>query len=431
MASLSSQSINTPTSTTTLPPLTGVTDYPNLRYALDEILQSNFGITGQDILNKTSTTLINPGPIPGYNDERRHPVSGLPIPGTREYAQEALTNEQTALGAAFDKNLLDLKATDKANFKDNISMWKKDNTIYLAQLKAQRSEDDSLLNLLKSACSPAILEVLKSNPLTPAFKKLPPDCINRSKQFLEIMENQFSKGNSQVSVNELTKFLSLSQGPTTTDSTAAFLNRVDAHYQRILPILLHATTVQQLAEMLLSMVILKGVNRTYLPTQRAIEIHLQTYAGNLSLDHHNELKTGILALQDSDLHLAHSPDPVSSQASALIASPPDLTASALQARVPSIKGKQRDGRTDHCSYCFNMFKKYYYHKELACEFKKKGITKLSKPTIQSASANLAAPPFSPTTTLTNKQIIAFLATQGIEAYVEGIPAIYVRIIGKD
>lgn len=409
MASLSSQSSN-PATTNILPPLTGVTDYPVLRYALEEILQSNFGITGQDILNKTTTTLINPGPIPAYNDARRHPLTGLPIPGTREYTQEDLTQEQIDLGNAFDRNLLDLKTADKANLKDNISMWKKDTTIYLAQLKAQRSEDDSLLNLLKTACSPAILEVLKSNPLTPAFKKLPPDCINRSKQFLAIMENQFSKGNSQVSVNELTKFLSLYQGPLTTESTAAFLNRVDAHYQRILPILLHATTVPQLAEMLLSMVILKGVNRTYPPTQRAIEVHLHTYAGNLSLDHHNELKTGILALQDSDLHLSQPPDPVSSQASALLSTSPDLVASALQAKAPTVKGKQREGRTDHCLYCLNMFKKFYYHKEIACEFKKKGITKLSKPSASPASANLSA------TTLTNEQIIAFLATQGIEAY---------------
>ena len=418
MASLSSQSSNKPTPNI-LPPLTGVTDYPNLRYALEEILQSNFGTTGQNILNKTSTTLINPGRTPAYNDERRHPVTGLPIPGSREYTQEDLTQEQTNLGPAFDKNLLDLKPTDKANLKDNISMWKKDTTTYLAQLKAHRAEDDSLLNLLKSACSPAILEVLKSNPLTPAFKKLPPECINRSKQFLDIMENQFSKGNSQLSVNELTKFLSLYQGPITTESTAAFLNRVDAHYQRILPILLHATSVQQLAEMLLSMVILKGVNRTYSPTQRAIEIHLQTYAGNLSLDHHDELKTGILALQDSDLHLTHSADPVSSQGSALIASPPDLLASALQAKIPSVKGKQRDGRSDHCLYCFNTFKKYYYHKEIACEFKKKGITKLSKPSTPSASANLST---SSPITLTNEQIIAFLATQGIEAYEDAAKA---------
>jgi hypothetical protein len=137
---------------------------------------------------------------------------------------------------------------------------------------------------------------------------------------------------------------------------------------------------------------------------------LHTYAGNLSLDHHNELKTGILALQDSDLHLSQPPDPVSSQASALLSTSPDLVASALQAKAPTVKGKQREGRTDHCLYCLNMFKKFYYHKEIACEFKKKGITKLSKPSASPASANLSA------TTLTNEQIIAFLATQGIEAY---------------
>mmetsp|Transcript_22748 Transcript_22748/g.31181 ORF Transcript_22748/g.31181 Transcript_22748/m.31181 type:complete len:424 (+) Transcript_22748:214-1485(+) len=416
MASLSSQSSN-PTKLL-LPAITGVADYPALRYSLDEILQSNFGITGQDILHKTSTTLTNPGPCPAYNDERRHPITGVHIAGSREYEQEDLTAAQLAIGNTFDTNLLALKPADKANLKEHVSMWKKDTATYLAQLKDHRSEDDSLLNLLKTACSPAILEVLKSNPLTPAFKKLPPDCINRSKQFLDIMDNQFSKGNSQVSVNELTKFLSLSQGAITTESTAAFLNRVDSHYQRILPILLHATTVQQLAEMLLSMVILKGVNRTYSPTQRAIEIHLQTYVGNLSLDHHNELKTSILALQDSDLHLAHQPDPISSQASALLSSPTTdiLAAAAFQAKTTNVKGKQRDGRSDHCMYCLTNFKKYYYHKEAVCEFKKKGgITKLSKPT--HLSANLASPSSSSTPTLiTNDQIIAFLALQGIEAY---------------
>jgi hypothetical protein len=125
------------------------------------------------------------------------------------------------------------------------------------------------------------------------------------------------------------------------------------------------------------MVFIKGLNKSHPPTLRAIEIHVQLYPGNTSLDHYAELRTSVLAAQDSDIANI-TPDVPSEQSSAFQATTPSPTPRTSTTAVP-VKGLQRPSRTDHCAYCLQTFKKYWYHKEAACNFKKGNITTLSKP----------------------------------------------------
>ena len=78
--------------------------------------------------------------------------------------------------------------------------------------------------------------------------------------------------------------------------------------------------------MLLCMVFIKGLNKSHPPTLRALEIHVQLYPGNASLDHYAELRTSVLAAQDSDIANL-TPDVPSEHSSAFQAStsPPPRT----------------------------------------------------------------------------------------------------------
>ena len=92
-------------------------------------------------------------------------------------------------------------------------------------------------------------------------------------------------------------------------------------------------------EMLLCMVIIKGTSRRKHSNMRAIEIHVQKYSDLLdSLQHLEELCTGILAGVDSDLN--STDDPISSQSSAFKAdleSPVALAAATTPPPPPQPK----------------------------------------------------------------------------------------------
>jgi hypothetical protein len=148
---------------------------------------------------------------------------------------------------------------------------------------------------------------------------------------------------------------------------------------------------------------------------RAIEIHVQKYPDLLdSIQHLEELRTGILAGVDSDLN--NTGDPISSQSSAFKAalkSPVALAAATTppppppkQPRTPKdpLKGTQKAGRTDHCTYCLTTFSKYFYHKTQDCTLKKRGITATTP-----HSANLATTAALPS----EEQVKAYFASLGL------------------
>ena len=216
----------------------------------------------------------------------------------------------------------------------------------------------------------------------------------------------------------------LTQGPPSSEPAAAFFNR--EHYDRVIPLLDHATTLAQLKAMLNCMVAIKGLNKNHSPTLHALEIHVQNYPGNDAFDHFSELRTAVLAAQDSDLAnlKADLPSKQSSAFQATVVAPPVPPQGTLPKPV---KGQQIPSRTDHCANCLRHFKRYWYHLERNCNFKKSNVAKLdgTKPparqnvTVKLAEldAKIAAIPTTsqPEPQLTTDQVIAFLAAQGFDA----------------
>ena len=329
------------------------------------------------------------------------------------YAQVEPTEEQNN-DIAFDYADLDLTEAAKLLFAKNMEAHKESKAAIKKEVEKFRDLDDQLLNLIYSTQTPAIKEILNSSTLYPAFNALAPDCIRRSEHYLNLMADQFFKGNSKSNINEITKFLSLSQENGETE--AAWTNRLVEHFNRIEPILSPAPSVPVLLRMLLCMVLIKGTDRRQYSNMRAIEVFVDKYPALLdSLQHFEELRTGILSRVGGDLN--QKDDSISAQGSAFpatIESPSALAASTSppttsdkKPRQPRTtgsstpKGAQKPGRTDHCTYCLTTFSKYHYHKVADCRFKKQGIT--------ATSAHLAAPSsISPTP----EQMKTYLASMG-------------------
>ena len=417
MSSLLSQSNNAPNSKMPiLPMLTCAADYPLYLKSLKIHLTSNFGAVGQSIVTNTPILLDLPEPFPDYDDPRINSRTHLPIANSRMYAQVEPTQEQND-DPGFDDADLDLTQEAKLLFAKNMEAHKESKAAIKKEVEKFRELDDQLLNLLYSTQTPAIKEILNSSTLYPAFKALASDCIRRSEQYLDLMANQFFKGNSKSNINEITKFLSLSQDNGETE--AAWTNRLVEHFNRIEPILSSAPSVPVLLRMLLCMVLIKGTDRRLYSNMRAIEVFVDKYPDLMeSLQHFEELRTGILSRVGGDLN--QKDDSISAQGSAFsatIESPSALAASTSplaattdkKPRIPrspgssTPKGTQKPGRTDHCTYCLTHFSKYHYHKVADCRFKKQGIT--------ATSANLATPTNSPPTP-TDEQMRTYLASLG-------------------
>ena len=421
MSSLTSQSPPLLTATTDLVPiLQGSANISTYVKALRDHLTSNYGIIGQNFLHATTTTLVPPGPCPDYSDARDHPITKLPIPGTRKYQRIDKTDLQLA-DPHFDDDTLPLTDAAEQKLDHAITAWQKSLAKYDTDLKKFRTLDDNLLNFLRSHNSPSVTQILEANALMPDFRLLPVTSITRSEKYFEIINNQFSHGNSTVVIQELTKFLNLSQGPISQDPTAAFFNRLTDQFLRIQPLLAKAATVDNLLEMLLCMVCIKGLNRNHPPTLRALLEHLQKYPG-AALEHFADLRTSTLAAQDSDISTLDTTDVVSEQSSAFLSDlkPPATPPSPLKPTHP--KGLQIPGRTDHCLYCLPTFGKYFYHATTDCNFKKKGITPSKAPSHAQPRAKLAArvaaleaspgPSQQLPATLTADQVVSYLASHG-------------------
>lgn len=379
MSSLPSQSpkVSTPSD---FPTLIGIANYAAFRKAVDDHLTSNYGEIGQHLLNKTIAVLNPPGPKPHYNDQRLHPTTGAPIPGTRLYQQVNQTPAEAA-DATFDTQTLALTEAATRNLDSATQAWTKREDTYNARLLLLRQLDDACFNFLCDNIDRNTKDTLTAHADMVAFKKLPGHCIDRSSQYLDIIEKSFSSGNSTITINEVTKWLSITQGPKGEDTTAAFSNRLIEQRTRILPTLLKCTTVDELIAMFTTMIFIKGLDKTQHQNLRALEIFVQTYKGHAAMQNFPILQADVLAAQNSDL--SNLPDHISEQSAAFSAqlpttlnSLPPLTANLANSKQPATTtGGPKDpnhglkpknnGKTP-CPHCFATFTRYFYHSGDIC-----------------------------------------------------------------
>jgi len=390
-ALLSQQSANSPTTTLFLT-LLGAANYAVFRTELSDYLNSNFGEVGQHVILGTNASLVLPGRKPSYFDPRTNPRTGTAIPLSRKYAVKPLTEDQT-LDTTFDRDTLELTDFAAKCLADDIAAWTRATMTYTDRLLSLRTLDDAFYNFLLNHIDRGTLEVLKAHSDHAPFKLLPATCIDRGHQYLKIIDKQYSIGNSTVSITEMTKFLTLTQGPVDEESTASFVNKVMEHYARISPFFSQCATVDEVKELLVTMVLIKGLNKHHHPSLRALEIFTQTHKNMNAFRNFAALRQEVLAAQDSDL--SNLSDSVSEHSSAFKAALVDTSPHSLVAHLaagpphaqhqltkphthpPTTRSPDygllpnKNGKPS-CPYCLTNLKRHYTHSEADCFNKKNG-----------------------------------------------------------
>lgn len=389
MANLKSlDSISIP-SISKISPLTGATTHASYVKDIRTHCRTHFGQIGQDFINNVLTKPFATEPKPHRMDPQTHPLTDFPIPGTRKYPSIKPDTSQ-ATDPDFDLNSLPLTENSDRCFRSDIATWTSHRDKIEAKNLLLKTYDDEFLNFSKDPISHLALEACESNPLMVKFYALTIDSVSRGHHFHLALENQFAKANSQMTTNELTKFVQMTQGPT--DSTATYFSKLSDQFRRITPLIEDPTHKGYFRlNKFYSMVLISGLNKKQLANLRALEMHLFNHPDD-SLDIPDTLVTGILAMQDSDL-LTHSPDDLDTeQSSAFISS---TTATRLPGTPkPFVRGAQKPKRTDHCPYCLQVLNLYFYHKVTDCNRKKSdsAAKPSTRPTANAATTDFTMSP---------------------------------------
>lgn len=405
MANFTSQqlkSLETTTGITTgITTLTGSSNWAPFMRDIKTHFATNFGQIGTDINNNVDTEFDEAGPPPGYNDPRTHPTTGLPIENSRKYRQRDMTQQEQA-DQFFDTQTLELTQESEKKLESDTAIWQAAVNRCERKHDILKTHDDAALNYILNHMSPLCKETVKTNPLIAAFKDLPFECVTRAGDYLHILEQQYSRGNSTTTINEVTKLFEMTELPNI-DTPATFINKVREQQQSVMP-LIESKDYEGHVEInkLLTMVLIKGFSRLNAATVNALRIHMQTYPGTTSLDHPDELITNVLAMQDSDLATLGTTQSTLSQ------STDDELTSAFSA-TPAYN-KPKPGKI-HCTNCFGLTNNYYYG-HTASQCKRTLAAKTTSPANAgiTSQANLATPP----PAMTSTQAFAYLATQGYE-----------------
>jgi hypothetical protein len=391
-----------------IPTLTGASNFSGFLKAVKQHCSSNHGKSGQEINSSTIIALIHPhpGPAPHYNDPRLHPSLNTPILDIEKYPQVRLTREQAA-DEEFDTETLELTLEGKADFKFDCTTHSKKLELHINEIEKRQTHDTQLLNILLQHCSSTVKDSIKTNSKFANFEvhSTHDNYYHRGIEYLTILTDQYSKGNSITTVTEVSKFLDITQAPDREDSTDLFFVRVADQLQRIRP-LIESTVHPGFVDInrLHSMVMFKGLDKTRHANLRALEIHMQTYPGSTSLDHPANLIECVLQYQQSDLATL-SLDTETSVFASYTTLPPSNTkkgSSQPTSKPPArASGVKIPGNEKHCPFCLALTKKYFYHKEEDCQ--KKKLSNATSPT----KANVATP-----SSITTQMAFDHLASEG-------------------
>jgi hypothetical protein len=291
----------------------------------------------------------------------------------------------------FDAGTIELTAESVRQFERDTDIYYKALSNSSTEFDVRKAHDDAFTNIMLSTIPKLVKDSIRASPLMDAHTKLSYDNCARTKSYLNILSHQYSKGNSTTTVAEISKFFSLTQ---TTEVSAVFLANVSDQLSRVRP-LIESTEYPGHVKIdkLLSLVIIKGLDKKQLPNLRALEIHVQTHTEDV-LDVPTALMNSIIAIQTSDLATLSDNDPEVSAFLAASTKPaakakPTAPRSNLPTNTTREKGTKIASRDDHCTNCFNLIQKYFYHPLKECNRTAHPPARAFTATIDEASAREA------------------------------------------
>jgi hypothetical protein len=349
----------TQSESTRIPILRDNATYPAFRKAIINHCHLNHGQIGQNVKEGKRTITLPPRDKPHYNSKRMHPRTGQPIDNTREYQRED-PPEQKSGDSPFDLDILPLTESGQRKLNADLADWKQEEATREKKQATNKGHDDDLIRVIHDHIGREAMNQITITPEHSKWRMLNFECIDRSVDFISMLDILFSKGNSAESVDQANILFNLHQA-IDQSNPSAFFNEVNDQ-------VLVVTALLQSQEhpgfisinRLHSMVLTKGLNKSSSANREGIKIHIQNHP-NDALDLPNELISQVLKAHQSDLNS----DKVSEQSSAFAAKlrNPSSTKAAASSWVhheDKYPFSEIPGLV-HCTNCYSLSKgKYFY-----------------------------------------------------------------------
>lgn len=358
MTTLPSQQLDSPKPNNPLPHLDGNSNSPDFFRAVNLHCLTSHGLIGQDVIKGRPTIPEKLGPRPHYSDQRLHPLTGDPIPDSRQFPRVDATKEQLAT-YGFDPDELPLTPDGERRLDSALAAYTHRQNSLATTKAALKINDDALLNIIMAAITPAAHNQYIISPEYLVWRDLPFESVSRSHYFLVLLETLFSKGNATASVEHATALFGGKQPhdqPHPSHYIKMTNERMD-QFRHLLADPAHPGLVS--FNRIHAMVIISGLNKTSSANREGIKAHLQAHPID-ALDLPTELISSVLSAHMSDLNT----DSISEQSAAYAA---HHTAHATKGTPPApfVSHKDNPDKSQipglaHCPNCHALTKKFFY-----------------------------------------------------------------------
>ena len=375
--------------------LSSFADYLPWSICINDYLKLNGDAVGDSLAYQTPLQTRHNQPIkPNQTDPRLNPATGLPVKNTLKYSRCAPDEESSI----FDElDIFDEPLTKEGEllFLSDMRKYDKDLDAFNAETDKNRLYDQALLAYVKSTIEPGAKATIEAHKDWHKYQ-LPAslDYVGKTRDYLKMVSDSLSTGNSTTTVTSLITIMSNEQGEEKLPIYLKEHNANFAFFKTNVEDKVHKGFVS--LDLIETIVLIKNINKENPPNARALQAFLSSRNLSDTINAVEDLKTLLITHNQGDMMLlSKQPDPASEQGSALIVSP--------SGKKKFVAGAKNASRSDHCKYCLKASGDkclYFYHLITECNRKKKDEAKATA----AATAMVAtAPPTAPPTTAQESQ----------------------------
>ena len=352
----------------------------------------------------------HPGEPPRSTDMYVNPQTGETIHNTPKYAREPLPvdeiNLDTMLYPKPSKSIFNTPLTEKGQMRFDKDVDRYDSNLkhHKDECKDLRGLDTGILQHVHRHIPDELLSLIELNEDYATYTALPSNFYHRTKKYLRIVSDVFSKGNVKLITNNLLKACIDPQGERSYPQWQATHNKN------------WAPAIKSIEDPEFPGMIKSSVLEfAFMTLNLKDSIENKTAQNNYYIKHKFEMDPRALTseLVASNISLAdYKADPISQQGSALMAASSPIALAAIA--TTSNWGKKDPSRSDHCTSCVDLTKGkeytrngvklkgpfyFYNHNKDNCTRQQKiNAAKARNTKANLAAAGLPATPPAPSTT---------------------------------
>ena len=367
-----------------MPTLSNTLDYTSYRRRLFDFLPSKHGQAGYSVVHDQENDHETRKPIePQANDVFFNERTGEPTSQPRfewEKLSEKDKKGKSESEIAAIEASLPLSSAGREDYRKEHAQYRQAYGAWERTQTANKDHDDNCVTEILSTLTESALETIKSHPDFKDYQALTFICANRALFLWRIIDKSMNKINVTQTCESLTDYLSSKQDPQ--QSNASFIQMVSDRAAYAKSTLTHPGKPGFVSlNTLQSLVLIAGVRRSA-GTKEALKMYYQANPDIGGLANTSELEH-MLYTYANNRDYADDDDQMMTTPTGLTATPKTAALKATKREV----GSRIPSRTDHCTKCYEIAKKFIYgHTPAECLRKGQSDSSSAKSQTDSSSA---------------------------------------------